>query len=425
MPDAKTMRQVKETIEEMKGNMESILEKESEIKTAKDAANDAKEKVEKLSERNAELVDQVKELNSTIDPLQDQVDNLDVKLQERKGGANGFKSLGDEVSDGLTDSVEQKNFTGSRPPAGTSFQTRVKGRSIKEVLNPPSNSGATVEPDYQEEIIPSPVLRTPTIMDLVSVMETSSDSVEWVRQNAETNSSSPQSGQGAALSETDMGFTLETDNVETLGHIAKASVQILNDAPRLRDYINTRIRALLELELEDQVLMGSGTNNDLDGLVPNASEYPDGSTPNLESVVVDGDATDIDKIGVSLLQIQRNNFAPTGIVLSPLNWWGIQLQKDADDNYQFTNPQNQTSPRLWGYPVIATNALPEGSSLVGNFELGATFFDRRNITIDASTENADDFEKLMVTLRAYVRGMLAVEQPNAMVYNDSMNTTSP
>lgn len=422
--EAKTVRKVKETIAEMKGNMESILEKESEIKDAKDAAHDAKKKVKKISERNADLVDEVKELNSTIQPLQEQVDDLDVKFQERKGGVRGGKTLGEEVSSGLIDSVEQKNFTGSRPPAGSSFQTRVTGRSIKDVLNPAGNSGATVDPDYQEDIIPSPVLRTPTIMDLVSVMETSSDSVEWVRQNAETDNTGPQAGQGSALAKTDMGFTLETDNVETLGHIAKASVQILNDAPRLRDYINTRIRALLELELEDQVLMGSGTNNDLDGLVPNASTYPT-TTPNVETAVVDGTATDIDKIGVSLLIIQRNNFAPTGIVLSPLNWWGIQLQKDGNNNYQFTNPQNQTSPRLWGYPVIATNALPEGSSLVGNFELGATFFDRKNITIDASTENADDFEKLMVTLRAYVRGMLAVEQPDAMVYNDTMNTTSP
>ena len=418
--EAKTVRKVKETVDEMKDNMDSILEKEDEIDAAKDAASEAKSEVQKISERNSELVDEIKDLQESMDPMQEQLDELDVKIQDRQDGVDGGPSFGKIVADGLVENVESKNFVGNRPASGASFKTEVE-KSIKDIVNTGASAGDVIDPDYRGDIIPSPVLRTPRIIDLISVIQTSSDSVEWVRQDSETNNASPQAGQGAPLSKSEMSFTLNTETVETIGHIAKASVQILNDAPRLRDFINTRIRALLELELEDQVLLGDGTGNNLDGLIPNSTDY----YTNLENQVVDGSTTDLDRIGVMLLQIQRQNYPPTGIVLSPLNWWGITLQKDSNDNYQFAEAQSQTSPRLWGFPVVSSNAMPEGEALVGNFELGATYFDRRSTTVEASTENVDDFEKLMVTLRAYVRGLLAVQNPKAMVHNDNMDASSP
>jgi HK97 family phage major capsid protein len=126
-----------------------------------------------------------------------------------------------------------------------------------------------------------------------------------------------------------------------------------------------------------------------------------------------------------LLQLERNNFPPTGIVLSPLNWYGIQLTKYGDDNYQFVTPQGSAAPRLWGFPVVSSNAMREGEALVGNFEMAATFYDRRQTTLQISTENSDDFEKLMVTMRAYLRGLLAVERNNALVHNANMDTAAP
>jgi len=69
--------------------------------------------------------------------------------------------------------------------------------------------------------------------------------------------------------------------------------------------------------------------------------------------------------------------------------------------------------------------MPEGEALVGNFEMAASFFDRRQTTLEIATENADDFEKLMVTIRAFVRGLLAVQRPLALVHNSNMDTSAP
>lgn len=410
---------VKETVQELKSNLERILGEdglENDIKEAKDAAHGAKRKVEEISERNAELVDELKSVKEEKEALQEQADELEVKLKEGYGPTDrGRKDIGKEV----VSDMKQQNLKGS-PGSNFNVHTKFEDAGVKDITNLGGSAGDAVFPTEREQIIPKPQLRTPTILDLLTILETEKDSVEYLEQSSETDAASPQSGQGSALSKSDMGVTKQTVTIETIGHVAKASVQILDDAPRLRTFVNTRMRQLLELELEDQVLTGDGTGNNLDGILPNATAYDS----NLETVV-DGTTTDIDRIGVMLLQVQRNNFPPTGILLSPLNWWGIVLQKDNYGEYQFANPQSQASPRLWGLPVVSTNAMPEGESAVGNFEVGVTFYDRMDTALELATENATDFEELLVTIRAYLRGGVVVDQPKAVVHNANMGTTAP
>ncbi len=418
---AMATKELKEKVETLHGNLKKVLGEdglEAEVKNAKDAAHDAKTKIEKISAKNAELVDNIKSTRDDLGAIQDQVDELDTKIQDSnwKGGGRQLKDLGSKV----LEEAEQKGFK-NRPASGSSLKVSFDDVGVKDITNIQASAGPAVFPDEREQIVPSPVLRTPRIIDLLTILETGSDAVEWVKAKNETDNTGVQSAQGAALSKSDWTFELNTSKVATMGHLAKTSIQILDDAPRLRTYVNTRMRQLLALALEDQVLLGDGTGANLDGIVPQSVDY----NGNLETAVVDGTADDIDKIGVSILQVQRSNFPPTGIVLSPLNWWGIVLSKDEDGSYRFANAQNQASPRLWGLPVVATNAMPEGESLVGNFTVGSTFYDRRQTALEVATENSDDFEKLMVTIRAYLRATLTVEQPDSMVHNDSMQATSP
>src|SRR5699024_11048282 len=96
-------------------------------------------------------------------------------------------------------------------------------------------------------------------------------------------------------------------------------------------------------------------------------------------------------------------------------WAGIELTKDSEGRYIIGNPIDGIAPRLWNLPVVETNAMTVNNFLVGSFRFAAQIFDRMDIEILLSTENKDDFEKNMVSIRAEERLALAVYRPEAFV----------
>ena len=57
--------------------------------------------------------------------------------------------------------------------------------------------------------------------------------------------------------------------------------------------------------------------------------------------------------------------------------------------------------------------MTAGDFLVGAFKMGATVYDRMAVEVLISTENVDDFEKNLATMRAEERVAIAVKRPQA------------
>ena len=62
--------------------------------------------------------------------------------------------------------------------------------------------------------------------------------------------------------------------------------------------------------------------------------------------------------------------------------------------------------------------MAAGDFLTGAFSYAAQIFDRMEIEVLLSSENVDDFEKNMFTIRAEERLGLAVYRPEAFVTGD-------
>jgi HK97 family phage major capsid protein len=58
----------------------------------------------------------------------------------------------------------------------------------------------------------------------------------------------------------------------------------------------------------------------------------------------------------------------------------------------------------------------QGKFLTGAFQQGAQLFDREDANVVISTENVDDFEKNMISIRCEERAGLAVYRPEAFIY---------
>jgi HK97 family phage major capsid protein len=273
-----------------------------------------------------------------------------------------------------------------------------------------TSPGTSLVPAHRVRDIVTPYQRELRIRDVINVAQTTSNSVEWPAETAFTNNARPVTeGQGKPYS--DLTFELRSAPVRTIAHMFKASRQILDDAPALASYINRRGTYGLLLKEEAQILTGNNTGQNLNGIVPQATAFAPSFTVDHE--------TAIDRILEAISQAEDAEIPVNAVVLNKRDWRRITGIKDEEGRYiSGQSPFGLTDPRLWGVNIVPTNAMPAGEFLAGAFQDGATIFDRMGVEVLLSTENSDDFEKNLCSLRIESRLALATFRPDAFVSGD-------
>lgn len=254
------------------------------------------------------------------------------------------------------------------------------------------------------------------IRDLIAPGRTSSPAIFWVQQTGFTNAARVVA-ENTTKPYSDIQFDTKITPVTTIAHMFKASKQILDDFAQLQSTIDAEMRYGLKYAEESEILFGDGTGVHLQGIVPQASAYNPAFTPEA--------MTQIDQLRLAMLQSQLARLPASGHVLHFTDWAKIELTKDTLGRYIIGNPLSLAGPTLWGLPVVATElAAFLGKFLTGAFQTGAQIFDREDANVVISTENADDFEKNMISIRCEERLALAVKRPEAFIYG-TFATTAP
>ena len=267
-----------------------------------------------------------------------------------------------------------------------------------------------VAPDYVADI-KGGGQRQLRVRDLLSWGPTTSDSISYVRETGFTNAAAPvRENPTGNKPKSVLAFEMENAPIATIAHWVPASRQVLSDLGQMAAYIDGRLRYGLDLEEEEQLLKGSGTGLDLDGIFTQAANYskPAGATAVAQSP--------IDVLRLALLQAELADYAADGIVVSPTSWANIELTKETSTAaYIFANPQAANSQMLWGRNVVSSGALGTNEFLVGNFALGAQGWDRQQATVGIAEQHEDFFTKNMVAILAEKRIGLTVYRPAAFV----------
>ncbi|HFZ8854686.1 TPA: phage major capsid protein [Salmonella enterica subsp. houtenae serovar Rough:z4,z23:-] len=246
------------------------------------------------------------------------------------------------------------------------------------------------------------------IRDLIAPGRTSSPAIFWVQQTGFTNKAAVVA-ENTTKPYSDIAFATKITPVTTIAHMFKASKQILDDFAQLQSTVDAEMRYGLKYVEEQEILFGDGTGVHLHGIVPQASAF------SAEFRVEQQNG--IDDLRLAMLQAQLARFPSSGHVLHFIDWAKIELTKDTLGRYILANPSGLTGPTLWGLPVVATEAAAfKGKFLTGAFNAGAQIFDREDANVVISTENADDFEKNMISIRCEERLALAVKRPEAFIY---------
>ena len=396
---------------------------ETELKAAVADFKTANDNVKKLAEDSAKILKDAGELKAetkkAIDEaiikvvgLSAQIGAVEQKLFSRSQGP----TYPDTPGHTFVNSEAFKAMGGSNGvERGRSYRVNVSQSSLMASGAMPMHAvisgltsaggGALLDPDRLPFVTPR--LRRMTVRDLLAPGRTSGNAIRYAKESGFTNNAATVS-ETVQKPESNIVYTLVNGIVATIAHFIMASRQILDDVPALQSMIDSRLRYGLALVEEEQLLRGDGTGDDIHGILPQASAF----NTNLITV---SNKQRIDEIRMAILQVFMAEYPADGIVLHPTDWASIELTKDSTNNYIFTSPPNQTAKRLWGLPVVETQAMNDGYFLVGAFQLGAQIFDREDANVAVSTEDRDNFIKNMVTILAEERLALAVYRPEAFV----------
>ena len=163
----------------------------------------------------------------------------------------------------------------------------------------------------------------------------------------------------------------------------------------------------LALEEDTQVLYGTGTGGDLEGIMVNADVQDAGG-------VLAGDNL-VDHIRKAIAMASTSHYVANGIILNPTDFANIELLKGDDGHYIWVTVPNGGEARLWRVPVYETTAINAGEFLLGNWSLAGSLWDREQTTIRVAEQHADLFIKNGVAVLAEERVALTIYRPQAFV----------
>ena len=398
-------------IKELKGHfdqaaaeMKSLVERQSE-------------EIKKYGQSTEQTASEMKSVGERIESMQGDLKDIEGRIKdvEVKSNRPGFgsapverKSIGQMV-------VESDEYKHTKDRSLKSLApVKVEGSFFKkDITSAAASAGSLIDAMRLPEIYFDPANRPQHVRDFMNVGTTSSNAVEFMVENVFTNEAGPQydsesqATELVAKNKSDLTFDLQTANVRTLAHYMVASRQVLDDAAMLRSYIDGRLRYGLALAEDNQILYGTGTGGDIEGIMVNGNIQDAGAPA--------GTDTALDHIRKAIALARLAEYPVTAIMLNPQDWSDIELTKDNEDRYIWVSVPNGGEARLWRVPVIETTAINSGEFLLGNFQMGAQLWDREQSTIRVSESHEDLFVKNGVVILAEERIALTVYRPQAFV----------
>lgn len=376
----------------------------------------------KTAKADRDILDQARSLAAEIgEPAAADVD----ALKDSAGALRRVKNLGLEVVNSAQFKAAMAPF-GGRVPEKARFQT--DPIPVKGLFTGGDSTSAGVFVTAEDTGILEALGRRPlTIRDLISVRRTGSDTVEYVVQTAHTNAAAsvPEATSTGALGDGTGGtstlitggykpegswaFERKTATVKTIAEWVPATKRALADVAQLEGLIRDELAADIREEEENQILLGDGSGEDLDGIF---------NTSGIQTQAFDNDIFRTVRKAITKARVV-GRVVPNGVALHPEDVETVDLAREGTNSGQFlgAGPFSMGPRTLWGLPVVESEAIPAGRGLVGDFSK-AVLWDREQTTVTMTDSHADFFIRNMVAVLAEERVAFGVVRPTAFVDTD-------
>jgi HK97 family phage major capsid protein len=388
--------------------------------------------------RHGDELDGDASLKSQVDDLGRGLAGFDTgpRLPGGPASRDQRKSLGQRfLDDDRIKAWMEQIAPGGRMP---SEKTRVESPAIemggfKEIVagGDPTTAGPLVWPDFLGLMDQGLYRRPLRIRPLLSSGQTTSDTVEFVRELLPTNAAAPvpeAQGSSAGTASGDVAGTkpestyeLErvTEPVKTIAHWLPATKRALADAAQVRTLIDTFLQYGLEEKLEDQVVQGDGTGENFTGIMHTSGTQAMG----VADVTAADPGVHTHLAAISALRIAKRKVLiggraiATAHVLNPIDNEKIDLARDTVGNFYFGGPASYGVQTAWGIPRVESEAVPVGTAITAAFDRGI-IWDREQATVAVSDSHADFFIRNLVAILAELRMAFGIFRPSAFCIID-------
>jgi HK97 family phage major capsid protein len=368
--------------------------------------------MESLESLGAEIRSFTEKVSSTIAEQSSRLLALEQKATSPRYGSD-YNEQSQTIGEKLIGSENFKAFTSAGLPR--SGKIRIGDLHKTALVNSTLGSSTLVQAD-RRGILP-PIQRRLTVRDVLPQAQTSSNAIEYPKESSFTNNAAPQYSAGAyenvTKAESAISFTLNLVPVTTVAHWLPVSRQLLDDAPGLSAYVNSRLLYGLKKKEEEELLNGSGIQGHLSGLITNATAF--------ETNYSDTSGTYLDALRKGALQLLAADLNPDVCIVNPVDWDTAISTKESGSGissgqYIFADPAFMPRNEVWGMRVVVTNSMTQSQFLIMDSNQAGMIFDRQDATVEVSREHSDYFVRNMAAVLVEERLALAVFNSTAVIY---------
>lgn len=374
------------TPEEVVSRIEAKINEKTQGFVSKEDLNAIKSDIQAIKEI-AEKSD-LTEVKSEIAKL----DGMVAGLKEAKiTPAQVVRNLGEAISKAYADSID--SIKGLK--SGQTIELDVKSAGTMTIDD--NYSGGSVGLSTLEGGLTRVQRRAPFLRQLVNAAGTASRFVVWIEQANPDPGVAGMTAEGAEKNQTDFDLVERSAQVQKISAYIKVSKEMLADIAFMRGEINNELMELVSLKLDEQILLGDGTGNNLAGIDLNAVAWSAGLFANTIPA-----ANNTDVLRVAIAQIQQANFMANYILLNPADAAALELTKSTTGEYTYPINMAYGMPKtIYGLPVIENNLIPVGTFYVGDFTKSHLRV-REDMNIQVGYVN-DDFTKNLITILCEAR----------------------
>ena len=337
--------------------------------------------------------EQLKGIQEKVDKQINEMKNLQnayekqmkaMKSKAEKSIKDQFKSAFLEKKDELIKLKDSPdNSVIIKAPVPMTFTASVTGDHV-----------ARVEIDTERYETPR---RSPFVAELVNVGNTNAKTYYYV-EKVNREGGATMTAEGAVKPQLDWEYEETSLSPKKLPVIVTISKEMLDDIPNIVNDVYDEIRESIELAMDDQLLNGDGTGDNITGIAENATPFTAGGLANEVT-----SANKLDVLRAAIAQVSRSEYTPTRIVLSVDDHALLDLQKGDDGHYLMPPFISSGGMVVAGISIVSNTNVPNDTFYVGDFSRYKVKI-REGIVIDVGYRgSADDWVKNFVSFRGEMR----------------------